>query len=245
MIYYGLVITGTGTGVGKTEVACGIARAFREKGIKVGGFKPIETGCVERDGELIPEDGLRLLNATASALKLEEVVPYRFSFPASPYASASKAGEKILFERIYQVFDELAGKFEVMLVESAGGFLVPINENFLFADLIKPMGLPILIVAENRLGVVNQVLLTIESARARELKVLGVVLNQTSAEPVPPTLQNQEQIEQFGKVKVICQIGYLEKEAREKKMSEIFKEIAEELFLTIKQSGKKNLFKYL
>jgi len=245
MIYYGLVITGTGTGVGKTQVACGIARAFTEKGIKVGVFKPVETGCPERNGELTPEDGLKLLDASGANLKLDQVAPYRFSLPASPYASAKKAGQEILFERIYQVFDELVGEFEVILVESAGGLLVPISENFLFADLVKPMALPILIVAENRLGVVNQVLLTIESARARELEVLGVVLNQTSPEPASPVLQNQEQIEQFGKVKVICKIGYLEKEKREKEMSRIFKEIAEELFLTIKQSGKKNLFKYL
>jgi dethiobiotin synthetase len=124
-----------------------------------------------------------------------------------------------------------------MIVETAGGLLVPVNENFLFADLVKPMHLPILIVAENRLGAINQVLLTIETARSRDLPILGVVLNQTRPDKIPDELLNAELIEEFGKVKILCKIGYLEEAKREERMTSICAELALRIEPSIREFG--------
>jgi len=244
MIYYGLVITGTDTGVGKTEIACGLARAFREKGIKVGVFKPIETGCRKEKGELIPADGLRLMEASGAEIPIAQVVPYRFSLAAAPLAAARAEGRVIFFERIYQVFDDLAGEYELMIVETAGGLMVPVNENFLFADLIQPMHLPVLIVAENKLGAINQALLSIEAIRSRGLELLGVVLNQTEPGEVPADLLNPELIEEFGKVKVLCRIGYLEAKERAEQISKICRELAEKIEPQVREFGRKSVLNY-
>jgi dethiobiotin synthetase len=245
MIYYGLAITGTDTGVGKTELGCGLARAFKEQGIKVGVFKPVETGCKKHRGMLIGEDAQRMIQASGAGLKMDEVAPYRFSLPSAPLSAARAEGKEILFEKIFQVFDELAGEFELMLVETAGGLLVPVNDNFLFADLLKPMNLPVLIVAEDRLGVINQVLLTIESARSRGLQILGVILNQTKPGRVPAKLLNAELIEQFGRVRVLSRIPYLKTKDRERKILKVCQKLALELMPEIKEFGKKSVLKYI
>ncbi len=244
MIYYGLVVAGTDTGVGKTELACGLAKAFFKKGIKVGVFKPVETGCREEQGELIAADGLRLLQASGAKIPMEQVVPYRFALPAAPLAASRAEGREVLFEKLYQVFDELAGEFELMIVEGAGGALVPVNENFLFADLIKPMHLPVLVVAENKLGAINQTLLTIESLRSRGLELLGIVLNQTRRGGVSEEILNPELIERFGKVKVLCRIGYLEEKDRTEVMAEICGELAAEIEPVVREFGRKTVLNY-
>ena len=244
MIYYGLVITGTNTGIGKTEIACGLAGALSEQGYKVGVFKPVETGCEERNGELIAQDGLRLLCASGCNLEIEKIVPYRFSLPSAPLVSAQVEEKEILFEKIFQIFDELAGEFDLLLVEDAGGLLVPFNENFLFADLIRPMHLPLLVVAENRLGAINQTLLTIESARAHELEVLGVILNQPLPSSAHSSLKNKEMIEKFSGVPVLAEIGYLSEPVREKEIKKICSALLDYLLPRIKESGRMSIFKY-
>lgn len=244
MIYYGLIITGTDTGVGKTELGCALARAFRKKGLQVGVFKPVETGCKKKGRKLIAEDAQRLARASGIRTPLNLIAPYQFSLPASPFSSARAEGKEIFFEKIYQIFDELAGEYDLVLVESAGGLLVPVNENFLFADLIKPMHLPILLVAENRLGVINQVLLNLEVARSRGLEILGVVLNQTQPVKVSEKLLNAELIEKFGKVKVLMQINYLAPSLRARKMTEFAQKLVSLIEPEIRRAGQNTLFKY-
>ena len=245
MIYYGLIIIGTDTGVGKTEVGCALAGIARARGLRVGVFKPVETGCRWENNRLIPQDGLKLLEASGAGLPLDLVVPYRFSLPASPYASARAEGKRIEFEKIYQIFDELAGEFDLILVEGAGGLLVPVNENFLFADLIRPMHLPVLVVAENRLGVINQTLLTVESARRRGLEVLGVLLNQTQPGEIPGSLENTRQIEEFSRVPVLAEIPFFPSQERSRGISQLLEGLFEQIFRQIKQAGKRSVLYYL
>jgi len=245
MIYYGLVITGTDTGVGKTELGCGLARAFRARGVRIGVFKPIETGRPEEAGQPAGEDAKRLIAASGCGSSLEKVSPYRFKLAAAPLAAARAEGREILFEKIYQVFDELAGEHELMIVEGAGGLLVPANENFLFADLILPMQLPLLIVAEDRLGVIGRVLLTLEAARSRGLEILGVALNQTQPGAGTEKLRHKELIEEFGKTQVLARIGYLAPAGREEEMARICGELAERIEPRIRELGRQTVLKYL
>jgi len=179
MIYRGLAVTGTDTGVGKTTVACALAGLLREVGRRVGVLKPVETGCEGK--ELAPADGLALAAAAGidfdeGPVSLADVVPWRFPDPLAPEEAARATGARISVDRIYQAMDRWTGRAELTLVETAGGLMVPINERFTFADLLLGLELPVLLVAANRLGVINHTLLTVEALERRGLKPIYVVL---------------------------------------------------------------------
>ncbi len=179
MIYRGLVVTGTDTGVGKTTVACALAGLFREAGRRVGVLKPVETGC--EGAELAPADGLALAAAAGidfegGEVSLADVVPWRFPDPLAPEEAARATGAQITVDRIYQAMDRWMGRADLTLVEGAGGLMVPINERFTFADLFLGLELPVVVVAANRLGVINHTLLTMEALERRGLKPVAIAL---------------------------------------------------------------------
>ncbi len=220
MIYRGLVVTGTDTEVGKTEVSVGLVRAIRERGIKVGVLKPVETGCQRTGDDLSPADGLRLMAAAEVDEPVEKVVPYRYEKPLAPYQAAVLEGKPLDVERIFQSFEDMIARHDLILVESAGGVMVPLNDNFIFADLLKAFDLPVVVVAANRLGVINHTLLTLEALRSRGLRVLGVVLNRICEGDEPSLSSNAEQISKFGKVDVLADVPYIEAPGRERAMFE-------------------------
>lgn len=174
----GLFVTGTDTGVGKTFVTCALARALREAGVDVGVMKPIETG-VPAEG---PEDARALRAAAGVEDPLELICPVRFALPASPEAAARAEGRAIPLGAIREAHEELARRHEFLLVEGAGGLLVPIDAGTDMADLARMLGLPLLVVARGALGTVNHTRLTLEAAEGRRLAVLGVVLSHATAE---------------------------------------------------------------
>jgi len=177
----GFLITGTDTGVGKTLVGCALAAALSRR-MRVGVLKPAETGCREVEGQLVPEDALRLREAADCSASLDLVCPFRYAEPLAPWIAAERAGRPISIERIRRCFEELAAGSDVVIVEGAGGLLVPLTREQSFADLAGELGLRLIIVVGSRLGALNQTLLTIECSRRRGLDVLGTVLNQTTAE---------------------------------------------------------------
>ena len=166
------LITGTDTGVGKTYVACGLLKAFRSMGIEACPFKPVETGCPE-----YPMDGRMLAGASGLELEDEDVVLYRFSEPLAPAVAEELEGERIDIYRIRERIAQLSGRYPVVVVEGAGGLLVPIKGNFTYADLAALCDLPLLVVARSKLGTINHTLLTLRVARCYGLRVLGVVVN--------------------------------------------------------------------
>ena len=171
-----LLITGTDTGVGKTFVACALATALRARGRRVAVMKPIETG-VERE----PEDALRLRAAAGDPAPLDDICPYRLRAPLAPAVAASLEGVAIDLERIAGLVTRRAADADVLLVEGAGGLLVPIAGRTTYLELATRCGLPLLIVAANRLGTINHCALTARAALAAGLAVRGFVLSQ----PVP------------------------------------------------------------
>lgn len=173
----GIFITGTDTGVGKTFVACGLAALFRECGYRVGVMKPVETGCLEKDGQLVPEDAIRLKEASGCDELLEKICPYRFKDPLAPSVAAERSGVAIDIDVIWKLYGEIGSKHDITIVEGAGGLLVPILPHYTYADLARLLKLPVLVVAANRLGAINHLLLTLEHAACRDLRVLGYVLN--------------------------------------------------------------------
>lgn len=179
----GIFITGTDTGVGKTLVACGLAALLRQMGYRVGVMKPVETGCEERDGKLFPQDTFYLKEASGCEEPLEKICPYRLKEPLAPSVAAERSGVKIDIGYIETLYGELSSKHDITVVEGAGGLLVPILPSFTYADLARLLNLPLLVVAANRLGAINHLLLTLEHASCRGLHVLGYVLNQLEDPP--------------------------------------------------------------
>lgn len=172
-------LTGTDTGVGKTEVACMLARAFRAAGLKTGVMKPVETGCPERDGRLLPMDALRLKEASGTDAELDLINPYRFAPPLAPQTASELSGITIDFNEIKSCFKKLSNTHDLMLVEGAGGLLTPVAGDKCMADLALDLGLPAVIVTANRLGTINHTLLTLRCAESMGIKVAGIILNNT------------------------------------------------------------------
>lgn len=174
----GIFVTGTDTGVGKTFVTVGLARLLSDQGLRVGVMKPIETGCTRNGDTLIPSDASLLRSAAGANQDLPSVCPYRFEAPLAPDVAARQSGSTINPEVICDQFRRVARTHDVVLVEGAGGLLVPIWERYTMADLASQLGLPLLVVAASRLGAVNHTLLTLELAKLRGLRVVAYVLNQ-------------------------------------------------------------------
>jgi dethiobiotin synthetase len=179
----GIFVTGTDTGVGKTLVTGGIAALLRESGIDVGVMKPAESGCRRENGVLIPEDALFLKEMCGCQDELELINPYALEHPLAPGLAAELERVDIRLEVIREAYFTLASRHEVVLVEGAGGMLVPLTSDFLMADLVKELGsIPLLVVTRTLLGTINHTLLTLYYIRREGMEMLGIVTNQTYPE---------------------------------------------------------------
>jgi dethiobiotin synthetase len=174
----GLFVTGTDTGVGKTFVASALATALRARGRRVGVVKPVETGVVCE-----PEDALALRAAAGDPAPLDDVCPYRLRAPLAPAVAARLEGVRIDVDHLVALIERRSREVDVLLVEGAGGLLVPIAGRITWAELAARLALPLLIVAANRLGTVNHCALTARAAATAGLRVHGFVLSQ----PTPQT----------------------------------------------------------
>ncbi|CAG0983010.1 dethiobiotin synthetase [Anaerolineae bacterium] len=202
-------ITGTDTGVGKTEAACLLARSFREAGYRVGVMKPVETGCLVADGKLVPADALSLKEASGTEADLDLVNPYKFTPPLAADLASRLFGTPIDLERIRDIFVGLSEAHDMMLVEGAGGLLAPAAEGRSMADLALLLGAPLIIVSANRLGTINHTLLTVNCARQMGLAVKGIVLNNPAPqEDDPSTEHNKSSIEQLSGLPVLFEMAY-------------------------------------
>ncbi|MDZ7596486.1 MAG: dethiobiotin synthase [Thiobacillus sp.] len=170
----GLFVTGTDTGVGKTWVAVALIHALRAQGLRVAAMKPVAAG--HAPGEL-NEDVAALLQATNAAADLRDVNPYAFAEPVAPHIAAQRAGVRIELDVIAAAYFRLAATADVVVVEGAGGWRVPLNERDDMADLAQRLDLPVVLVVGLRLGCLNHALLTAESIARRQLPWAGWVGN--------------------------------------------------------------------
>jgi dethiobiotin synthetase len=173
----GIFITGTDTGVGKTYTGTSIAAAMRRKGVDVGVMKPAETGCRVRQGKLVPADALALMRSAGVADPLELVNPFRFRAPLAPLIAARLEGKRVHLRKIVAAYQSLEQQHEFMIVEGAGGILVPLSRSQSYRDLAALLGLPVLIVARPGLGTINHTLLTVEALQQRTIPIAGIVIN--------------------------------------------------------------------
>jgi dethiobiotin synthetase len=167
-------ITGTDTGVGKTLISCALLRGFAAQGKLVSGFKPVAAGCDAHDHN---EDALALRAASTLQLGYGQVNPYCFPRAIAPHLAARHVGVRIELQRILISYEELAGQADEVIVEGAGGFLVPLNEDLSFADLARELDIPVILVVGMRLGCINHALLTMAAIEDHQLECAGWVAN--------------------------------------------------------------------
>ncbi len=191
-----ILITGTDTGVGKTFITYNIALTLKEKNIRVGYFKPVETGV-----ENIPQDGNLLAKVTGQ--ELAEVVPFRYRKPLSPYAAQLEGEQEINIKTLHQKYDSLKEKYEILLVEGAGGIAVPLKRNYTYADLAKDWQLEVIVVARAGLGTLNHTFLTVFYARNLGLNLKGIVLNGFEGKD-PSEKMNPLIVEEMTGFKPVC-----------------------------------------
>lgn len=172
-------ITGTDTGVGKTLISCALLHAFAAKGKRVAGMKPVAAGC---EGEELNEDVKALRAATNILASLGQINPYSLPLAIAPHLAARHNGISISAERIVESYNELASQADVVIVEGAGGLLVPINDKQDMADLAALMGIPLIVVVGMRLGCLNHALLTMQAMASRKLRCAGWIANVLDAD---------------------------------------------------------------
>lgn len=189
----GIFITGTDTGVGKTVIASAIAALARERGIDVGVMKPIESGCPREGGGLLRRDAVRLRDwaGVDDRTDIDDVNPYAFEHPLAPAAAGEIEGREVDLDTILRAYRSLARRHEVMVVEGVGGLLVPINRDHLLSDLVRALGLDLVVVSRDALGTLNHTLLTLRVAASLGLAVRGVILNRMTGDPDPSSGTNE------------------------------------------------------
>jgi dethiobiotin synthetase len=166
-------ITGSDTGVGKTTVACAMLAMLGRAGASTAAMKPVETGVADGDPR---SDAARLRALATVPHPLETVRPYRYDEPVAPMVAGELDRDPIEVEKLDRAFDVLRRSADVVIVEGAGGVLVPLAESFAFADLFRRWSLEVIIVAANRLGALNHVMLTERALRAGGCPMAGIVL---------------------------------------------------------------------
>jgi dethiobiotin synthetase len=178
-----LGISGTDTGVGKTVVSCALAALARQRGVRVGAMKPLESGIEERPVSAtgLASDADRLRHACGNLDALEHVRPYVLREPLAPMVAAQRAGVQVSPAALDAALAVLEEERELLLIEGAGGLLVPITPALSYLDLFVRWECELVLVAANRLGVLNHVLLTLRAASAAGLPVAAIVLTSMNA----------------------------------------------------------------
>jgi len=170
-------VTGTDTSVGKTTVTVRLMQQLVAQGLTVIGMKPVASGCEWLDGRWQNED-VRLLTAASNVSAPPELInPYCFEPAIAPHIAAAQAGVEIDFNVIRAAYEQLTTMADVVIVEGAGGLLVPLNATQTIADLIQALSLPALVVVGMRLGCINHALLTAEVLKQRNIDFCGWVAN--------------------------------------------------------------------
>jgi dethiobiotin synthetase len=140
-------------------------------------MKPVETGCRVRRNSLLPQDAQGLVSASGADDPLDLVNPYRFRAPVAPLVAAEQEGRTIAVSRIMAAYRELRRRHDFLIVEGAGGIMVPLSRRTSYLDLAEAMGLPVLVVARPDLGTINHTVLTVMALRSRNIPVSGIVVN--------------------------------------------------------------------
>jgi len=205
-----IFVTGTDTEVGKTRVSVGIIHKLVAQGYKVAAMKPVASGCEVTTEGLRNEDAVALMAASNVDLPYDLVNPYAFEPAIAPHIAAQQAGVQIDLELIQQYYDRIHQQADIVVVEGAGGWLVPLNEKNTMADLAKQLGLDVVLVVGIRLGCINHALLTVAAIEQSGLGFKGWIANDLESSPQADemlvTLRQHIQISNLGLVPKLSQL---------------------------------------
>ena len=179
----GFFVAGTDTEVGKTLVSAAFIVKLREQGLNAIGFKPVVAGTYQNsDGAILNEDIETLRIASEVKPGQLELCPYVLDIPAAPHVVAANQGILLELNTILQAFKQIQSQSDFMVIEGAGGFLVPLNDQEDLGHLAQKMDLPVILVVGMKLGCINHALLTCEAIQSRKLKIAGWLANTLSIE---------------------------------------------------------------
>jgi dethiobiotin synthetase len=176
-------VTGTSTGVGKTEVCVGLLEAATESGMSTLAIKPIASGSEMTPQGLRNDDAVALRHAMSMPLSYQQVNPYAFKPAIAPHIAAQQAGVTLDVDRLARHCREL-GEYhpDLTIIEGAGGWRVPLNDQELYSDLPRRLGIPVILVVNMQLGCINHALLSCEAIHNDGLRLAGWVANCTTQE---------------------------------------------------------------
>lgn len=226
----GLFVAGTDTEIGKTLVTAILACGLLKLGVNACPVKPIASGGIEENGVLVSVDAKVYQRFSKISEPASVLSPCCFRHPASPHLAAEMERKTIDPEKARDALNRLAEKYDSLLVEGIGGWLVPITYSYTVADFARDLGLPVLLASANRLGTINHTLLTLESIRARGIEPAGVIMTHPSpASDIQIAENNIETIRRLGRVEILGSIPYLGKNIENT-------ESAETLWLRVKDT---------
>lgn len=178
-----LFIAGTDTDAGKTLIACGVLEAARQQGLRTLALKPVAAGAEPVDGELRNDDALALMSAMSEPMSYEQVNPVVFAEPIAPHIAAERAGRRLSAAQLAGYCrGAMMRPADLLLVEGAGGWRVPLNQRETLADLVIELNLPVVLVVGMKLGCINHALLSAEAIRSDGMPLAGWVANRVDPE---------------------------------------------------------------
>ncbi len=205
-----IFITATGTDLGKTYISALIVKKMREAGFNCGYFKPVLSGVIENNGKLVESDCNYVVNTAKIPTSANDCVVYWWKEAVSPHLAAKRTGMEIDITKIKSEFKNKNKKYDYLLIEGAGGITCPLRlengEKYLLKDLIKELNAPIIIVADGGLGTINSTLLTVEYARANQIKIAGIILNNYETDNFMQQ-DNLKQVEYLTGIKVVATVA--------------------------------------
>jgi dethiobiotin synthetase len=207
----GIFITGTDTGVGKTIVTSAIAHVLKLHGKSVGVMKPIATDSKWRNEKLISKDAQFLKQTVSLDDPLELINPVRFEMPLAPKVAAKLEGREVNLQDVFSAYKTLSKKYEYLVIEGIGGIGVPIKDDYVVANLIKDLDLPLIVVSRPTLGTINHTYLTVKFAQSMGLTVKGVIINRMPHHKGIAEQTNPKAIEQLCKIPIVGIVPYDEK----------------------------------
>ena len=203
-------ITGTDTGVGKTFVTVALMNQLQARGVKVAPMKPVAAGTIDIDGAQLNEDVAMMQANTKQRFALRDVNPYCMNESIAPHIAAANENVTLDPQVIYAAFSRLAKQSDCVLVEGAGGFLVPLNASTSMADLPTLLKLDVILVVGMRLGCLNHALLTAEAIRARGYNLAGWIANTLTVEPMGRLEENIASLKLLMKAPLLGTVPHLD-----------------------------------
>ena len=220
-----IFVTATGTDVGKTYISALIVKKLRELGYNCGYFKPALSGAIEKDGKFIPGDCDFVLKTAGINANPMDFVSYVYKTAVSPHLASEIENKPIKIEKIKSDFKRIKNNYDYLVVEGAGGIICPFNlgkDKLMLPDVIKTLGLDILVVASASLGTINSTVLTVEYAKQQGINVKGIILNNYDENDFMQK-DNKIQVENLTGVKVVATVKQGATTIND--LSDLFKEV--------------------